>query len=141
MITQYPLLSAILLLMVGSFWLTFGLRLICRVEYPERGGDLICNLLITFAGLLIMFGSLAWFWGLNILDGQMLAMHSLHSIELFLSVILFSTGVPLLFRLKFDPLFYQRASSPYHVWEAFHQTVFSTVGFALVIISALIVSP
>lgn len=128
MISQYPLLSAILLLTVGSSMMSSGFRL-----WWERG-----NLIPV---ILMWFGLLGWSWGLNVLNAQILTFHSTHGMELFLSVILFSTGVPLLFHLKFDPLFQQRASSPYHIWEALHPTAFSMLGFALVIISALIVSP
>ena len=132
-ITHYPLFSAILLLIVGGGMLSLGFRFFsCDVQTAKR----------DFTDMFFLaFGFLIWSVGLNVLDGQMLAVHSPHSIELFLSVILFFTGAPLLFHMKFDPLFYQRASSPYHVWEAFHPTAWSAVGLALVIISALIISP
>ena len=134
-ITHYPLLSAILLLMSGCCLAVIGYR---SLLYEERRFSYLSQSLLLG---LVMFGVVVLMSGLNVLGGQMLAMHSLHGLELFLSTMLFSTGVPLLFYLKFDPLFQQRVSSPYYVWEAFHPTRFSAFGFALVIISALIVSP
>lgn len=142
MISQYPLLSAILLLMVGSdiavsgfsgLFFSIERALILHTKYYLYRAS------IPF--IILMIGVMVWIWGLNVLDGQMLALHSTHGLKLFLSVVLFSMGVPLLLNLKFDPLFQQRTSSAYYVWEALHPTAFSTFGFALIIISALMVSP